>query len=202
MVSDEKGALSIVQKRGTLGIVRRFHQCILFMLLSKPSVHEFLTTLERQEGTEWSDLKSRLADRASNIGIVGGLAVTATAAFLTTSPPTTFAEWHHDIPYFFTAATAGFAMLAVMSGFGLAMYLDVLCPDLATELRKSKLKRMAAVLLLMMPNIFLFSAAACVVTAWLTAMWFGSTFWMKLVMTIGCGIAFPMTIFVIITLIY
>ncbi|KAI6040514.1 hypothetical protein EDC04DRAFT_2894046 [Pisolithus marmoratus] len=53
----------------------------------------------------------------------------ATAAFLTTSPPTHFAEWGGAFTYFFLGAAGGFALLAVLSGFGLLVFLNAMGPE-------------------------------------------------------------------------
>ncbi|KAI6097809.1 hypothetical protein F5141DRAFT_450278 [Pisolithus sp. B1] len=106
-------------------------QCVLLVFLGAPSLDRLIEILEQEDDSPLSKLKRRLIDRTQIISVVSSLVVGVTAAFLSTPPPTDFAAWNHEIPYFCIACSSGSAMLAVTSGLGQAMYLNAVRPESA-----------------------------------------------------------------------
>ncbi|KAI6115458.1 hypothetical protein EDD16DRAFT_1063155 [Pisolithus croceorrhizus] len=176
-------------------------QCVLLVFLGAPSLDRLIEILEQEDDSPLSKLKRRLIDRTQIISVVSSLVVGVTVAFLSTPPPTDFAAWNHEIPYFCIACSSGSAMLAVTSGLGQAMYLNAVRPESARWLRKSKMKLAVVATLLMVPITFLCVSTFFTLFAWLGAVWLGSRTWMKLLMTIGC-LAFPLTLLVIFAALY
>ncbi|KAI5996878.1 hypothetical protein F5J12DRAFT_852730 [Pisolithus orientalis] len=172
-----------IDQNEPLTIIQQFCQFVFPTLLGTPSL-ETLVEIAEQDEKKWSKLIDRLTTRTSNITIVGSLASSATIGFLTTTPPTGIVTWNHQFPYFCIATSSGSALLAVMSGLCLILYLSVVRPESVRELQKSMFKRVSVAMLLMMPVIFLFFAAFCIVVAWIAAIWFGNQTWLKAVGTI------------------
>lgn len=184
-----------------LSVVSRLRQCALLVLLGTPSVDRLLEILEQDDDSPLSKFKRRLVDRTQFLSVISSLVVGATAAFLSTPPPTDFAAWNHEIPYFCIACSSGSAMVAVTSSLGQAMYLNAVRPESVRELRENKTKLLAVATLLMMPIIFLCVSTVFTLSAWLGAVWLGSRTWMKLLMTIGCLVS-PLTLFVMFAALY
>ncbi|KAI6040488.1 hypothetical protein EDC04DRAFT_2676493 [Pisolithus marmoratus] len=181
-------------------VVQRFHRCIFRTLLGTDSLESLRQISEKNEKA-WSKLKDRLTDRTININIVAALAVAATASFLTNPPPTDFAKWDHQFPYFCVAASNGSAMLAVISGLGLLIFLNAMDSKSIIAAQTSKFKFVILVTLLMMPLTFLATATLWAGLAWIGAVWLGDKFWIQLAVTLGC-IVFLVTLFVISAALY
>ncbi|KAI6040520.1 hypothetical protein EDC04DRAFT_2676826 [Pisolithus marmoratus] len=179
-----------------LGEFDRWRQCAFRIFVGTPSL-EHLQEISAKNKQEWFELKSRLTDRAANANTVGALVVGATAAFLTTSPPTHFAEWGGALTYFFLGAAGGFALLAVLSGFGLLVFLNAMGPEDLERAKDNRFKFAILIMLLTMPLTLLLVAAACTVVAWDVAVWAGGTFWIKVLATCG-SLLFFFIVFVII----
>ncbi|KAI6040517.1 hypothetical protein EDC04DRAFT_1491854 [Pisolithus marmoratus] len=173
---------------------QRFQESVFRILLCTSS----LDNLDEMSGEGWSKLSERLNNRTENINVVGALAVATAAVFLTTNAPdgVLLINWNRELPYFCLAACGGCGMLAVMSGLGLIVYLNGTDHDSIKKARQSPLKLVAIFTLLAMPLIFLSVASLCAGVAWLGAVWYGETLWIKLIVSIGC-IIFLFTLFVI-----
>ncbi|KAI5996855.1 hypothetical protein F5J12DRAFT_346860 [Pisolithus orientalis] len=157
--------------------------------------------MSENDEEEWSKLKDRLIQRTININVVGTLTVASSASFLTTPSPTNFAKWNREFPYACIAACSGSAMLAVISGLGLLIFLNVMSPESIKAAEKSTFKFAVLVTLLMMPLTFLSTASLCAGFAWIGAVWHADKTWMKLLVYIGC-VVFVFTLFVISAVLY
>ncbi|KAI6040525.1 hypothetical protein EDC04DRAFT_1492030 [Pisolithus marmoratus] len=168
----------------------RLQQCVFRILLCTSS----LSDLDKK----WPEFRERLSDRTENINVVGALAVATAAVFLTTSAPdgVLLINWNRELPYFCLAACGGCGMLSVMSGLGLIVYLNGADHNSIQNAREDRLKLLAIFTLLAMPLIFLSVASLCAGVAWLGAVWYGDTLWIKLLVSIGC-IVFLFTLLVI-----
>ncbi|KAI6040513.1 hypothetical protein EDC04DRAFT_2894045 [Pisolithus marmoratus] len=180
-------------------IKQRLKECAFRILLGTSSLH----ALDKMKPSEWSELRQRLNNRAENINVVGALAVATAAVFLTTDAPdgVLLINWNRELPYFCLAACAGCGMLAVMSGLGVLVFLDGTDHGSITKALKNTFRFAAIFTLLAMPFIFLSAASLCAGIAWMGAVWFGDTLWIKLIVTIGCTV-FLFTLFVIGVVLY
>lgn len=115
-------------RKKALSFMQQFRRCAFLILLGTPSLESLLRLSEKDE-KEWFKLKDRLTQRTVNINVVGALAVASSSSFLTTPSPTRFANWDREFPYFCIAASNGSAMLAVISGLGLLIFLNVMGPE-------------------------------------------------------------------------
>ncbi|KAI6131897.1 hypothetical protein EDD17DRAFT_1575816 [Pisolithus thermaeus] len=181
-------------------IIERIRECIFLTFLGTRSLEDLIKATENDK-TELTELKQRLTDRTANINVIGTLVVSGCAAFLTTSPPTNFANWLHLFPYVCIGTAIGCAMLSVVTGLGLLIVLNVLDPKLLKKVQRNILKKVLFLMLLMMPLTFLGAAAICVFVAWIGAAWYGVIFGIKLAMTMGC-LLFFFTLFMAVAVIY
>ncbi|KAI6001142.1 hypothetical protein EDC04DRAFT_2612029 [Pisolithus marmoratus] len=179
-----------------LGEFDRWRQCAFRIFVGTPSL-ERLQEISAKNKQEWFELKSRLTDRAANANTVGALVVGATAAFLTTSPPTHFVEWDGVLTYCFLGAAVGFGLLSILSGFGLLVFLNAMGPEDLERAKDSRFKFAILIMLLTMPLTLLFVAVTCTAVAWDVAVWAGGTLWIKVVATCG-SLLFIFIVFVII----
>lgn len=169
-------ALSITPKGTALGAIRRF---IFVLFLGTPS----LESLAAQSEDALSKLIDRWTNRTSNITIVAALAASTTVAFMTTLPPTSLIQWQHQLTYFCISASSGSALLSVLSGLCLIMYLNGASPNSIKRVRTSMFKRVAFAMLVLMPTTFLFFSAFCLIVAWIASIWYGDQTWLKVVGT-------------------
>ncbi|KAI5999018.1 hypothetical protein EDC04DRAFT_1097000 [Pisolithus marmoratus] len=162
----------------------RLQQCAYRVLLGTSS----LTALNGMSTEQWSELSKRLNDRTENINVVGALAVATSAVFLTTNAPNgvRFVNWNRDVPYFYLSACGGCGMLAVMSGLGLIVFLNGTDHASIKKALQNQFRFCAIFILLAMPLTFLSFASLCAGVAWMGAVWYGETFWIKLIVSIGC----------------
>lgn len=187
-------------RKKALSFMQRFRRCAFLILLGTPSLESLLRLSEKDE-KEWFKLKDRLTQRTININVVGALAVASSSSFLTTPSPTRFANWDREFPYFCIAASNGSAMLAVISGLGLLIFLNVMGPESIKAAQKSTFRFVILVTLLMMPLTFLSASSLSAGLAWIGAVWFGDKIWMKLAVSTGCAL-FVLTLFVITAALY
>ncbi|KAI6001141.1 hypothetical protein EDC04DRAFT_2790964 [Pisolithus marmoratus] len=180
-------------------VKRRLQECAFRILLGTSSLH----VLNEMKPSEWSELRERLNDRTQNINVVGALAVATAAVFLTTSAPdgVLLINWNRELPYFCLAACAGCGILAVMSGLGVLVFLDGTDHESIKKALNNTFRFTAIFTLLAMPLTFLSAASFCAGVAWMGAVWFGETLWIKLIVTIGCTV-FLFTLFVIGVVLY
>ncbi|KAI6116049.1 hypothetical protein F5141DRAFT_1100773 [Pisolithus sp. B1] len=101
--------------------------CVVVLLIFVGTTLQQRNDMVQQNNEkEWAELRSHLAERTTNINILGGLALGASATFLTSHAPTDIADWNRQFPYFFIAAANYSAMLSVLSGLGLLINLNVM----------------------------------------------------------------------------
>lgn len=187
-------------QKANINIIDRVRQCIFLTLLGEPSLESVIETAEKDK-QEWTELKRRLTERTANINVISSLAVAACATFLTTVPPTNIAEWTHVFPYIYIGGAIGCSLLAVVTGLGLLIFLNVMSPQHLKSAQASTFKRVLLLTLLMMPLTSLSSASVCAGVAWIGAAWFGNILGVQLAMSIGCSVFF-FTLFVVIAVIY
>ncbi|KAI6097836.1 hypothetical protein F5141DRAFT_450953 [Pisolithus sp. B1] len=166
-------------------------------LLSLPYLAKSLIATAEKEGLEWTELKRRLTERTANTNVVGSLAVAACATFLTATPSTNVVDWTHEFPYICIGGSVGCALLSIITGLGLLVFLNIMSAQHLKSAKDSTFKRVLLLTLLMMPLTFLATAAVCAVVGWIGAAWFGDVFGVKLAMSIGCSVFF-FTLFVVI----
>ncbi|KAI6162868.1 hypothetical protein EDD17DRAFT_1573029 [Pisolithus thermaeus] len=184
----------------SISIMSRTRQFAYLTLLGQNSLESLIATAEK-DGPEWTELKRRLTERTANINVVASLAVAACATFLTATPSTSVADWTHEFPYVCIGGSVGCALLSVITGLGLLVFLNIMSAQHLKSAKESAFKRVLLLTLLMMPLTFLATAAVCAVVGWVGAAWFGNVFGVKLAMSIGCSVFF-FTLFVVIAVIY
>ncbi|KAI6040526.1 hypothetical protein EDC04DRAFT_2894072 [Pisolithus marmoratus] len=180
-------------------IIGEIRQCLFLTLLGTTSLESLIQTAKTDK-TEWNELKMRLTERTANINVISSLGVGACATFLTTTSPTDVADWTHEFPYVCIGA-AWCSVLAVVTGLGLLIFLNVMSTEHLESAKRSSFKRVLLLTLLMMPLTFLSAAGICAGVGWLGAAWFGNVFWIKLAMAIG-SLVFFFTLFVVVAVIY
>ncbi|KAI6125512.1 hypothetical protein EV401DRAFT_1885940 [Pisolithus croceorrhizus] len=152
--------------------------CVVVLLIFVGTTLQQRNDMVQQNNEkEWAELRSHLAERTTNINILGGLALGASATFLTSHAPTDIADWNRQFPYFFIAAANYSAMLSVLSGLGLLINLNVMDLKSFEAMQKKASRPLAAAV------------------GWIGAIWLGDEVWMKLVASVGCG-AFFFVVFV------
>ncbi|KAI6045136.1 hypothetical protein EDC04DRAFT_2889325 [Pisolithus marmoratus] len=172
--------------RNGLSVMQRLRQRIFLILLGTPSLESLRQISE--DKAAWYELKNRFSDRIININIVAALWVSALASFLTTPPPTNFAKWNHEFPYFLIGAAYGTAAAAVVSGLCLLMFLNGVGPE-SIKQQKSTFKFTVLTMLLMTPVTLLFLAFQLSCLAWIAAVLLGDKAWMKVAMCAGFAVA-------------
>ncbi|KAI6124816.1 hypothetical protein EDD16DRAFT_1561303 [Pisolithus croceorrhizus] len=198
--SPDLRSYTMAEQHESNNVIQRIRECVFLTFLGTSSLEDLMKTTESDK-TELTDLKQRLADRTTNINLISALAVSGCAVFLTTTPPTNFANWIHLFPYVCVGTAIGCAMLSVVAGLGLLVVLNVLDLKLLQRVQRNVFKKALFLMLLMMPLTFLGAAAICVFVAWIGAAWYGVIFGVKLAMTIGC-LLFFFTLFVGVVVIY
>ncbi|KAI5991327.1 hypothetical protein EDC04DRAFT_2812338 [Pisolithus marmoratus] len=169
----------------TTGITEQLRRCLFLTFLGEESLEKLIEISGKKDKIEWNELKRRLTERTANINVIGSLGVGACASFLTTTPPTTLADWNHVFPYAFIGASMWCSVLSVITGLSLLVFLNVFSIEHLQSAQTSMFKRVLLVTLLMMPLMFLTTAGACAGVGWLGAAWFGNVLWIKFAMAFG-----------------
>ncbi|KAH7927032.1 hypothetical protein BV22DRAFT_1193926 [Leucogyrophana mollusca] len=152
---------------------RRIRHVLFLLALGISSTNRLREITAPENESQWQDFKSALFSRVGNINVVASLILATTAAFLTTEPGTSIANWLQPMPYVTILAAFCLAFLAVGCGtFLLFVLMDVQANSLR-ELSHRPWKFTLALTLLALPTLFVGAAGAAGIVGLCGAVWCG-----------------------------
>ncbi|KAI0929253.1 hypothetical protein AcW2_004999 [Taiwanofungus camphoratus] len=95
---------------------RRIRHVLFLLSLGISSTNRLQEITAPGREADWKDFMTALLTRVGNINVVSSLILATDAAFLTTSPSTSIADWLQPMPYVILLATFCLAFLAVGCG--------------------------------------------------------------------------------------
>ncbi|KAI6137374.1 hypothetical protein F5141DRAFT_1209697 [Pisolithus sp. B1] len=149
------------------------------VLTGTPSLGKLLQILEQEDQTEWRELKSQLIARTSNVTVVGSLATAGSISFVTSKSPSPIASWDYPFPYICLLGGGLCSAMSVVSGLGLAMFLNAMQPQAVREIHQSTFKLTIVTMLLGMPFFWLFTGILLPVLGMIGAVWLGNNTFAK-----------------------
>ncbi|KIJ05673.1 hypothetical protein PAXINDRAFT_103680 [Paxillus involutus ATCC 200175] len=103
---------------------------VLFLFaIGVPTTQRLREITAAKNEDQWQDFKSTLLFRLGNVNVVGSLILASTAAFLTTQPGTSMADWSRPLPYLTLIA----AVCLAGNGVGCGTFLLLILTDAQAE---------------------------------------------------------------------
>jgi len=171
----------LLPQKTTLG--KRLLKVLLLLGMGVGSMQR-LTDITESE-LEWKEFKLALLSRVGNVNVVSALILASTAAFLTTTPGTSIANWSHPVPYIALLGAFCLAYLGVGSGtFLLFVLMDVQSQSLRNLLGNTKIQVGVAMGLMAAPVLFVGASGGIAIVGLFAAVWLGNDPYAKAVLTV------------------
>ncbi|KAI5994222.1 hypothetical protein EDC04DRAFT_1241220 [Pisolithus marmoratus] len=158
---------------------QRFRRFMSLVLIGTPSLRGLLQILEQKDETQWRELKGQLIARSSNVTLVGSLATAGSISLVASKSPSPIANWDYPFPYICLLAGGLSSALCVVSGLGLAMFLNAVQPQTVKEIHTSTFRLIVVSLLLAMPFFWLFLGIFAPIIGMAGAVWLGNNAFAK-----------------------
>ncbi|KAF8836155.1 hypothetical protein BDN67DRAFT_1014920 [Paxillus ammoniavirescens] len=148
---------------------------VLFLFaIGVPTTQRLREITAVKNEAQWQDFKSTLLFRLGNVNVVGSLILASTAAFLTTQPGTSMADWSRPLPYLTLIA----AVCLAGNGVGCGTFLLLILTDAQAEsfrqLSHHPRELTLALTLIAFPTILIGAAGVAIAIALENIVLFGS----------------------------